>query len=94
MERDQFVRSYKLKYKTEMCKNWDLYGKCKFQSKCSFAHGKHELNKKVHLPNNFKTKLCTQFHETSFCPYGNRCQFLHSQYDIFHKEQIDYSKIL
>lgn len=77
-----------------MCRNWELYKKCKFLDKCSFAHGDHELMKKVHLPNNYKTKLCTQFHETSYCPYGNRCQFLHSQYDIVKRKVIDYSKIL
>jgi hypothetical protein len=50
MERENFVRSYQIKYKTEMCRNWELFGKCKFQDKCSFAHGDHELHKKVHLP--------------------------------------------
>ena len=93
-ERDNFVKQYQIKYKTEMCRNWELFGKCKFQDKCSFAHGESELLKKVHLPSNYKTKLCIQFHSTSFCPYGNRCQFLHSQYDIYNKKEIAYSNIL
>jgi butyrate response factor 1 len=50
LERDKFVKSYQIKYKTEMCRNWELFGKCKFLDKCSFAHGDHELHKKVHLP--------------------------------------------
>ena len=57
-ERDDFVRQYQMKYKTEMCRNWELFGKCKFQDKCSFAHGDHELHKKTHLPSNYKTKTC------------------------------------
>jgi butyrate response factor 1 len=57
-ERDNFVRQYQMKKKTEMCRNWEITGKCKFQDQCSFAHGKHELVKKVHLPSNFKTKIC------------------------------------
>lgn len=77
-----------------MCRNWELFGKCKFQDKCSFAHGDHELLKKAHLPSNYKTKPCIQFHTTSFCPYGSRCQFLHSQYDIYNKKDLDYSNIL
>ena len=57
-ERKEFVRSYKMKYKTEMCKNWEITGKCKYQSTCSFAHGEHELQRKAHLPENYKTKIC------------------------------------
>ncbi len=72
-ERDKFVKNYQMKFKTEMCRNWELTGKCKFQNSCSFAHGKEELMKKKHLPENYKTKLCVQFHTTSYCPYGNRC---------------------
>lgn len=92
-ERDNFVRQYQMKKKTEMCRNWEISGKCKFMDQCSFAHGKHELVKKVHLPSNYKTKICTQFHTTAFCPYGNRCQFLHSQFDLLHG-QFDASVIL
>eukprot|EP00347_Sterkiella_histriomuscorum_P000870 403374207 len=93
LERDNFVRQYQMKKKTEMCRNWEISGKCKFMDSCSFAHGKHELVKKVHLPSNYKTKICTQFHTTAFCPYGNRCQFLHSQFDLLH-QQFDPSVIL
>ena len=30
-----FVEDYKRKYKTEMCKNWELKGQCKFGDKVS-----------------------------------------------------------
>lgn len=71
--RDNFVKQYKSKLKTEMCRNWELTGTCPFLRTCSFAHGAHELVKKKHLLPNFKTKACVQFHETGYCPYGNRC---------------------
>ncbi len=29
-ERDTFVRNYQIKLKTEMCRNWELFGCCKF----------------------------------------------------------------
>jgi hypothetical protein len=66
-----------MKKKTELCKNWELTGSCKFGSSCAFAHGESELVVKVHVSGNYKTKMCKQFHEEGYCPYGNRCQFLH-----------------
>jgi len=66
-----------MKKKTELCKNWEQYGRCKFGKECAFAHGEHELVSKNHVPENYKTKMCKQFHEEGYCPYGNRCQFLH-----------------
>ena len=31
------------RYKTVMCRNWELHGVCKFGSKCHFAHGPDEI---------------------------------------------------
>ena len=76
-EKERFVESYKQKKKTELCKNWEMSGTCKFGSNCAFAHGKDELVIKNHVPQNYKTKMCKQFHEDGYCPYGHRCQFLH-----------------
>lgn len=56
-EKDRFVESYKMKKKTELCKNWELNGTCKFGTDCAFAHGEHEIVAKNHLPENYKTKL-------------------------------------
>jgi hypothetical protein len=70
---------YKKKYKTELCKNFQLKGCCKFGDKCSFAHGDHELREKVHLHTNYKTKPCKQFHTSGHCFYGYRCQYLHHE---------------
>jgi butyrate response factor 1 len=84
--------SYEKKYKTEVpyfspfltfsflqiCRNFELTGKCKFGDNCSFAHGDNELLKKKHVPSKYKTKLCNQYHTHMYCPYGLRCQFVHS----------------
>ena len=69
-------QDFKVKYKTEMCKNWAA-GHCEFGNKCAFAHGYDELRKKLHLANNYKTKNCKQFFEQGYCMYGQRCQFKH-----------------
>jgi len=78
-ERRQFVEEYKRKYKTEMCKNWELRGSCKFGDKCCFAHGRKELKAKVLTHIKYKTKPCKQYHQTGNCPYGQRCQYLHKE---------------
>jgi len=78
-ERRQFVEEYRRKYKTEMCKNWELRGRCKFGDKCCFAHGRDELKVKVLTHTKYKTKPCKQYHQTGYCPYGQRCQYLHKE---------------
>lgn len=73
-----YASLFRDKYKTEICRNWEITGNCEFFESCSFAHGFSELQKKP-TPQNYKTKLCKQFHENLYCPYGLRCQFLHSE---------------
>lgn len=67
--------------KTELCKNWELFGDCYYKDNCSFAHGELELRNKLLVNNNgnqkYKTKPCRSFIEKSFCPFGNRCQYTH-----------------
>ena len=91
-ERFQFRQQYESKKKTELCRNFEMYGSCKFGDTCSYAHGAHQLQKKTHLPSNFMTKLCTQFHRDGTCQYGERCQFLHSVYDL--KSELTYAQAL
>jgi hypothetical protein len=67
---------FRIKYKTEICRNWEL-GLCGFGENCAFAHGYEELRNRINLGNNYKTKKCKQFHEQGYCIYGNRCQFKH-----------------
>lgn len=73
---------FRTKYKTELCKNFELTGQCPFETSCSFAHGQQELHTKAHVPKNYKTKLCRRFHEELYCPYGPRCQFRHGENDV------------
>ena len=72
-------KDYKLKIKTELCRQWIDKGECSYGTQCAFAHGEHELQKKKHVASMYKTRPCTQFHDQLFCPYGARCQFIHSQ---------------
>lgn len=64
------------KFKTEICRNW-TQGICEFGSKCTFAHGQHELRLRETAAGNYRTKNCKQFHELGYCQYGSRCQFKH-----------------
>jgi hypothetical protein len=67
--------------KTELCKNWELFGDCFFKDKCSFAHGEYELRNKILVKNDenikYKTKPCRSFIEKGYCAFGNRCQYTH-----------------
>jgi hypothetical protein len=65
------------KYKTEICKNFDLKGKCRWGENCCFAHGKAELRKKTLFNYFYKTKICKHFHKNGYCPYASRCQYFH-----------------
>ena len=47
--------SYFKKLKTELCKNWEALGFCRYGLKCAFAHGVGQIKKKVHVPQNYKT---------------------------------------
>lgn len=69
----------KVKYKTEMCKNWVEKGKCSYSVRCRFAHGPHELVKPAEEKEveEYKSKPCTAFHQKAYCPYGVRCLFIH-----------------
>lgn len=60
-----------------MCKNWELYGKCKYGDECSFAHGKVHMMIKKDVSVLYKTKLCRKYSANGYCPYGMRCQFIH-----------------
>lgn len=68
---------YVHKFRTEMCKNWELTGKCKYGDECSFAHGRTHMMIKTDVSALYKTKLCKKFSATGYCPYGVRCQFIH-----------------
>ena len=63
---------YQQKFKTEMCKNYEMQGYCRWGEGCSYAHGHSELRKKTHLNTNYRSKICKLFHKQGGCPYGLR----------------------
>ena len=65
------------KFKTEICKNFELFAECKFGQSCFFAHGKNELRSKVDFSHFYKTKLCRNYFRHGFCHYSSRCQYFH-----------------
>ena len=71
------AKDFKIKYKTELCKYYEINGYCKYGDKCAYAHGKENLRSKVTNTTAYRSKKCSQFFEQGYCPYGNRCQFAH-----------------
>lgn len=72
----------KIKYKTELCKNWIETGKCSYSVRCMFAHGYHELaTPKVEstpVPA-VQRQPCGKFHNELYCSYGTRCVYIHDE---------------
>lgn len=68
------------RYKTELCRTYEDFGKCKYRNKCQFAHGMDELRSPIRHPK-YKTEPCRKFHLTGFCNYGPRCNFMHNEYN-------------
>ena len=93
-EKADDFNNFKTKWKTEMCRYWEIYGQCKYGNNCAFAHGDSELKKRK-LSFNYKTKPCKQFFELGYCSYGIRCQFSHKKEDSMpDNNKISYLKIL
>lgn len=66
------------KYKTDLCENFEKYGKCKYGNNCQFAHGMEELRKKK-VPKSYKTVLCDNWVRYGKCRYGSKCKFIHNK---------------
>ena len=77
-ERIDDFNNFRTKWKTEICRYWEIYGECKYGDNCAFAHGDSELKQRK-LTFNYKTKPCKQFFELGYCSYGSRCQFSHKK---------------
>lgn len=77
------------KYKTEICKNIQLRGVCKWGGQCFFAHSKEELQSKMPYNHYYKTKVCKHYNTTGFCPYANRCQYFHIKSHQVFSELLD-----
>ena len=101
-EKKEDYNNFKTKWKTEICRYWEMYGECKFGENCAFAHGESELKQRK-LTFNYKTKPCKQFFELGYCSYGSRCQFSHKKESLEgkanegkekEKDKISYLKVL
>ena len=84
-EKSEEYNNFKTKWKTEICRNWEMYGECKYGNNCTFAHGDSELKTRK-LSFNYKTKACKQFFELGYCSYGIRCQFSHKKEDFIREK--------
>ena len=86
----------KIKYKTELCKNWVEKGKWSYSVRCRFAHGAHELvqPQAEREIEDYKSKPWVVFQEKSYCPYGVRCLFIHEERKISDMSDSYYSKSL
>ena len=92
-EKKEDFNNFKTKWKTEICRYWEMYGECKYGENCAFAHGDSELKQRK-LTFNYKTKACKQFFELGYCTYGSRCQFSHKKESLNsedNKEKVDIS---
>ena len=89
---------FKIKYKTELCKFYQINGNCKYGDNCAYAHGLDNLRSKVTNSTTYRTRKCIQFFEKGYCPYGSRCQFKHQLISNIannpYDEKITYKKIL
>lgn len=79
-------------FKTEICRAFQDNGRCRYGSKCQFAHNLNEL-REINRHPRYKTQYCKKFNENGFCPYGTRCCFIHEKdcesYDgLFSKSMI------
>ncbi len=63
--------------KYEICKNWELSGRCKYGKNCNFAHGDKEIN--IERSIFYRTRKCMNFWTAGYCPYGRRCKFMHNK---------------
>ncbi|PVU95141.1 hypothetical protein BB561_002016 [Smittium simulii] len=67
-------------YKTEQCKNWVLYGTCRYGESCRFAHGfVEQRGRDRHMK--YKSALCKDY-PLGKCTFGIRCNFAHSPSEL------------
>lgn len=64
------------KFKTELCRSFQVHGYCRYGTRCNYAHGLHQLRGATHH-GKYKTRNCKSYHETGCCRYGARCSFIH-----------------
>lgn len=81
---------FKIKYKTELCKYFEMNGYCPYGENCAYAHGIENLRIKTTNSSHYRTKKCSSFFSNGYCPYGSRCQFSHSEFENKNRDPISY----
>ena len=77
-EKEKTEKENQMKYKTELCKFYEINGRCKFGEACIFAHGRENLRENQCKKSGYKKRPCVNFFDKGYCMYGNRCQFSHN----------------
>ena len=65
-EEEKKEKENKTKYRTELCKYYEINGKCKFGENCIFAHGKNNLRENLLKKSGYKKKPCVNFFDKVF----------------------------
>ncbi|XP_068222604.1 uncharacterized protein [Palaemon carinicauda] len=73
---EDFVPLDPEKYKTELCRSFQVHGNCRYGARCNYAHGLQEL-RGASRHGKYKTRNCQSYHQTGYCRYGARCSFIH-----------------
>ncbi|XP_063864213.1 uncharacterized protein LOC135102701 isoform X1 [Scylla paramamosain] len=71
-----FSRPDPTKFKTELCRSYQVHGFCRYGMRCNYAHGLQQLRGAIHH-GKYKTRNCKSYHEKGCCRYGARCSFIH-----------------
>jgi len=90
-EEEKIEKENQMKFRTELCKFFEINGRCKFGDACIFAHGKENLRENQCKKSGYKKRPCVNFFDKGFCMYGNRCQFSHNL-NQFENEKINNEK--
>lgn len=61
------------RYKTELCRHYDMFNCCPLNDNCHFAHGPDELKRAREHPR-YRTEVCKNVKN---CPFGQTCHFIH-----------------
>ena len=89
---NEIENNINFKYKTELCKFYEMNNYCKFGENCIFAHGKENLREDKFKKSGYKKRPCQNFFENGFCLYGNRCQFSHNIKEYKFVNKLNYNK--
>jgi len=71
--------------KVVLCRQFERLGTCRLGAKCTFAHGKEELQTQPNCKGLRKTMLCRHFQQ-GHCWRGESCMFAHGEEELRDKK--------